>query len=58
LSYVELLTAQRTNAQTNLAYVEALGKLWTAAAEIEGLLLRDSLDTGETPTPGSASDRR
>ena len=49
-SYVDLLTAQRTNAQTNLAYVEALGDLWSAAAEIEGLLLRDSLET-ETAAP-------
>lgn len=43
LSYVDLLTAQRTNAQTNLAYVEALGELWSAISELEGLLLRDSL---------------
>jgi cobalt-zinc-cadmium efflux system outer membrane protein len=54
LSYIELLTAQRTNAQTNLAYVEALGGLWSAAAEIEGLLLRDSLGTGETAPPDSS----
>jgi cobalt-zinc-cadmium efflux system outer membrane protein len=47
LSYIDLLTAQRTNAQTTLAYVEALGELWAAVAELEGLLLRDSLEVGE-----------
>ncbi len=42
-SYLDLLTAQRTYSQTNLAYVEALGELWAATLEIEGLLLKDSL---------------
>jgi cobalt-zinc-cadmium efflux system outer membrane protein len=56
LSYVDLLTAQRTNAQTNLAYVEALGELWSAASEIDGLLLRDSLQTGEA-APASLASR-
>ncbi|MEZ6110683.1 MAG: TolC family protein [Pirellulaceae bacterium] len=44
LNFLDLLTAQRTNSQTNLAYIEALGELWTAIAEIDGLLLKDSLN--------------
>lgn len=43
--YLDMLTAQRTFAQTNLAYVEAIGELWAAIIEIEGLLLKDSLDS-------------
>lgn len=43
-SYIDLLTAQRTYAQMNLAYVESIGELWAALVEIEGLLLKDSLD--------------
>lgn len=42
--YLDMLTAQRTFAQTNLAYIEAIGELWAAIVEIEGLLLKDSLD--------------
>lgn len=42
--YVDMLTAQRTYAQTNLSYIEAVGDLWAAIVEIEGLLLKDSLD--------------
>jgi cobalt-zinc-cadmium efflux system outer membrane protein len=48
LGYLDLLTAQRTYAQTNLEYVEALGELAAAATEIEGLLLKESL--GEEAT--------
>jgi cobalt-zinc-cadmium efflux system outer membrane protein len=43
MGYLDLLTAQRTYAQTNLAYLDALGALWQSWAEIDGLLLRDSL---------------
>jgi cobalt-zinc-cadmium efflux system outer membrane protein len=43
IDYLDLLTAQRTNSQTQLAYLEALGELWAAIVEIEGLLLKDSL---------------
>jgi cobalt-zinc-cadmium efflux system outer membrane protein len=46
MSYIDLLTAQRSYAQTNLAYIEALGQLRAALAEIEGLLLKDSLSSG------------
>ena len=44
--FINLLTAQRTYSQTNLAYLEALRELRTAAAEIEGLLLSNSLQAG------------
>ncbi|MEX2093911.1 MAG: TolC family protein [Pirellulales bacterium] len=45
LGYLDLLTAQRTYSQTNLAYLDALGALWRSWADIEGLLLSDSLAT-------------
>lgn len=45
LGYLDFLTAQRTYSQTNLAYLEALASLWASWAEIEGLLLSDSLGT-------------
>ncbi|WP_425614237.1 TolC family protein [Anatilimnocola sp. NA78] len=44
--FLNLLTAQRTYSQTNLAYLDALRDLRTAAAEIEGLLLSNSLQAG------------
>ncbi|MBC8350663.1 MAG: TolC family protein [Planctomycetes bacterium] len=44
IAYLDLLTAQTTFSQTNLAYIEALGELWAATVEIEGLLLKDSLN--------------
>jgi cobalt-zinc-cadmium efflux system outer membrane protein len=43
LSYLDLITAQRTFSQTNLNYIEALGEFWAAAVEIDGLLLKGSL---------------
>lgn len=43
-SFLQLLTAQRTYVQTNLTYLDSLRELWAAFLEIEGLLLRDSLD--------------
>ena len=42
--YLNLLTAQRTFAQTNLQYLDSLLQLRVAEAEIEGLLLMGSLD--------------
>lgn len=41
--YLDLITAQRIYSQNNLAYVESLGEFWSAAMEIDGLLLKDSL---------------
>jgi cobalt-zinc-cadmium efflux system outer membrane protein len=41
--YLELLTAQRTHFQTNLAYVEALGDLFSSVIQMEGMLLSGSL---------------
>ena len=46
LSYVNVLMAQRTFAQTNLAYLNALQDLWESRNAIDGLLLSDSLQTG------------
>ena len=43
LSFLNLLTAQRTYFQANLDFIEALCDMWAASAEIEGLLLMDSL---------------
>ncbi len=43
LAYLDLLTAQTTYSETQLGYLEALGELWAATVEIEGLLLKDSL---------------
>ena len=42
--YINLLTAQRTYSQTNLNYLESLSNLRKAEAEIEGLLLTNSLE--------------
>ena len=44
-NYVSLLTVQRTNSQTNLNYIQSLRELRMAEIELEGLLLRDSLDS-------------
>ncbi len=44
--YLRLLTAQRTNFRTNLAFVESLRQAWLARTEIEGLLLTGSLKAG------------
>ena len=46
VGYLELLTAQRTYSQTNLAYLDALENLWQSHLRIEGLLLEDSLAAG------------
>lgn len=43
LNYLDLITAQRTFSRTTLAYIEALGELWAAVVEIEGMLLKNSL---------------
>jgi len=43
VGYVDLLTAQRTYSQTNLAYLDALSGLWASWTEIDGLLLSGSL---------------
>jgi cobalt-zinc-cadmium efflux system outer membrane protein len=51
-SYLMMLTAQRTYFQTNLAYLEAQRELRAAAAAIEGNLLTDSLQSGESEDRG------
>ena len=45
--YLALLTAQRTYFQTNLAYLDSLRQLRETMIEIDGFLLRGSLQTGE-----------
>ena len=46
LTYADLIMAQRTYSQTKLAYINSLGKLWSAVIEIDGLLLKGSLQQG------------
>ena len=43
VGYLELLTAQRTYAVTNLKYLDALELLWRSWTQIDGLLLDESL---------------
>lgn len=44
-AYIPVLTAQRSYSQAKLARLNALEQLWSAAVEIEGLLLTGSLST-------------
>jgi cobalt-zinc-cadmium efflux system outer membrane protein len=44
VSYLELLTAQRTYFQTNLEYLDALSEFWKAYLQIDGLLLDRALE--------------
>ncbi|TWT43494.1 TolC family protein [Botrimarina hoheduenensis] len=46
VGYLDLLTAQQTFSQTNLAYLDAVGNLWQSYVQIEGLLLEGSLSQG------------
>jgi outer membrane protein, heavy metal efflux system len=43
VGYLDLLVAQQTFSQTNLAYLDALGSLWQSHVKIDGLLLDGSL---------------
>lgn len=47
MGFVNLLTVQRTFAQTNLNYLQSLRELRLAEVELDGLLLRDSLAATE-----------
>src|SRR5262249_41959002 len=44
LDYLDFLTAQRTYSQVNLTYLEALRDLRTAEIELQGWLLKGSLE--------------
>lgn len=44
VGYLDVLAAQRTYSQTNLAYLDALSSLWSSYLQIDGLLLAGSLD--------------
>lgn len=48
IGYLDLLAAQRTFSQTNLAYLDSLESLWKSTALIEGLLLQGSLSQDES----------
>jgi hypothetical protein len=37
--------------EVNLAYIEALGQLWSATVEIDGMLLKGSLENGDAAKP-------
>jgi cobalt-zinc-cadmium efflux system outer membrane protein len=58
LNFLSLLTAQRTYFQANLGFVEALCEMWTASAEIEGLLLSNSLEAGSVSGPAGEGGAR
>lgn len=45
VGYLDLLAAQRTFSQANLAYLDSLSSLWNSWAKIDGLLLSGSLET-------------
>ena len=47
LSYLQLLTVQRTYTEKNRDYVEALARLWQSVVDIEGQLLVDGLAAPE-----------
>ncbi|MEO1972984.1 MAG: TolC family protein [Pirellulaceae bacterium] len=51
LSYLDLITGQRMYFEVNLAYIEALGQLWSATVEIDGMLLKGSLGNGDAAKP-------
>ncbi len=44
VGYLDVLAAQQTFSQTNLAYLDALGSLWESFVQIDGLLLDGSLN--------------
>lgn len=44
VGYLDLLAAQQTFSQTNLAYLDALSLLWQSYTQIDGLLLTGSLE--------------
>ena len=46
-AYLPVLTAQRSYSQARLAWLNALEQLWSATVQIEGLLLRDSLQQSD-----------
>lgn len=46
VEYDDLLTSQRTNAQVNIDYLEALREYWIADAELQGMALTGSLAGG------------
>jgi cobalt-zinc-cadmium efflux system outer membrane protein len=54
VGYLNLLAAQQTYFQAVLSYIAALQEMWTATMEIEGLLLRGSLQADGGAQEGPA----
>lgn len=54
LSYLNLLTAQRTYFRTSLQYLDLLHEAWKAHVEIKGLLLSGNLFQAQSGETGSA----
>lgn len=54
-NYTTLLTAQRTYSQTQINYLDTVRTLRISEAEIEGLLLRGSLQTSATFDPSNGA---
>jgi hypothetical protein len=43
---LEMFVAQQVYTQANLAYLDTVRELWASILEIEGLLLKNSLQAG------------
>lgn len=56
--YLELLTAQRTYCQVNLAYLESLQNLWENAVLLEGFILSGGLEKETAPEDAPGADLR
>ncbi len=56
-AYPQVLIAQRTLFQAQVAYIAALMDLWRTAVEIRGLLLVDGLAAPAAPGDGEREDR-
>ena len=50
LTFLQVLFAQRTYFQTNIAYVESLTQLWKSTVDITGLLLTPESEAQTVPT--------
>src|SRR5262249_38699889 len=50
--YLAVWEAQRTLAQANLTYVQALGEMWRAVCDVAGLLQQDDVPVGGITMPG------
>lgn len=53
LTFLQVLFAQRTYFQTNLAYVEALTQLWKSSVAISGMLITETTGPESTTVPSA-----